>query len=334
MNPMRILGQDLALDLGAASTQIYARKRGIVINEPSLVVRCSTTGKVIGYGADTPAGTGPEPVAIRPVVGGVPADVDLTTRMIRHFLRKVHGHPFSRPRMVIALPADSTGFAGNALRDLAFQAEARRVYLVHHGLAAALGAGLPVREAAGNMIIDIGRDTTRIAVVSCASVVHAATVQSGGADVNRAIVAQVKHDHGLDITEQSAEVAKRGIGSAWRPVNRTASVRGVDRSGRTGIVAISAGQVYEATRQTVTMIVRAAREVIERCSPDLAADVADRGAVLTGGGALMRGLARRLRLELEVPVQRAERPVETVALGLGRCVDDIGRISRDTLMQP
>ncbi|WP_327090038.1 rod shape-determining protein [Nonomuraea sp. NBC_01738] len=328
---MRILGQDLALDLGSASTQIYVRKRGIVINEPSLVVRSGATGKLVGFGAEKPVQTGEdEPEAIRPVSGGVPVDKELTRRMLRHFLRKVHGHPWSRPRMVFALPSDATGMVRDLLQDLAYQAEARRVYLVQHGLAAALGAGVPVRDAAASMVIDVGCETTRIAVLSFGAVVCAATVQAGGADVNRALAAQIRRDHGLDIDEHAAELAKRSIGTAWKPVRRKASVRGHDPGGRgAAIVSISAEQVYEATKQPVRAIVRTAVRCVESCSGDLAADVADRGVVLTGGGALMRGLARRLRAELGVPVQRAERPIEAVALGLGRCVDDLGLIGKD-----
>ncbi|MFI6498866.1 rod shape-determining protein [Nonomuraea typhae] len=332
MNPMCVLGKDLALDLGAASTQIYVRRRGIVINEPSLVLRSGATGRVVGFGAETPKS--PDPIAVRPVRRGVPADQDLTTRLIRHFLRKVHGHPFSRPRMVIALPADTTGRAGSLLRDMAFEAEARQVYLVHHGLAAALGVGLPVREATGNMIIDIGCDTTRIAVVSCGAVVCAATVQAGCGDVNRAIAARVNRELNVHLGEQAIEQAKRRIGSAWRPADQSATLYGGDDSGRIGAVTITAAEIYEAIRQPVTMIVRAAAQILERCPPELATDVADRGAVLTGGGALMRGLARRIRLELGIPVQRADRPVEAVALGLGRCVDDLSLTRKELVTRP
>lgn len=328
---MRFLGKDLALDIGAASTQIYVRRRGIVLNEPSVVIKSGATGKVVAYGADTP--TSADPVAIRPISGGMPVDSELTRRLIRHFLRKVHGHPFSKPRMVIALPDESAGLAGGVLRDMAFRAEARQVYLVQHGLAAALGAGLPVREPGGHMVIDIGCDTTRIAVLSCGTVVSAVTVQAGGAEVNRAIAAQVKRDRGLVIGDHAAELAKRQVGTAWKPQERHTDVHGHEPgTGRTGTVSISSAQIYHATRLPVSMIVRAAARTIEGCSPDLAADVAHRGAVLTGGGSLMRGLTDRLNAELGIPVRRAERPVEAVALGLGRCVDELGLLPRAALV--
>ncbi|MFI6598125.1 rod shape-determining protein [Nonomuraea sp. NPDC050536] len=325
MNPLRILGRDVAIDLGAASTQIYVKGKGIVLNEPSVVTRSLATGKVVAVGAD-PAPKG-DILTVRPVSGGVPYDGDLTRHMLRHFLKKAHGHPFARPRMVIALPSDPTGIIGVTLRNMAYDLEARRVYLVHHGVAAAMGAGLPVKDASGNMVIDIGCDTTRIAVVSFGALVTARTIPVGGSDVTRALVAHIRRDHGLVITEAAAEEAKRGIGTAWKPLRRQAEVPAVDPyTGERRTVAISAELVYRATKTPVERIARAALDMVEGLSSDLALDIGDRGVVLTGGGSLLRGLTRRLRQELGIPVQRAERPVETVALGLGRCVDNLRRI--------
>ncbi|GAA0915595.1 rod shape-determining protein [Nonomuraea longicatena] len=328
MNPMRILGHDLALDLGAASTQIYVRKRGIVLNEPSLVLRDESTGEVVGFGAEEPRTA--DSVAVCPVSRGVPTDHELTRRLIRHFLRKVHGHSFSRPRMVIALPADSTGLARDVLRDMAFEAEARQVYLVQHGLAAALGAGVQLGDPTAHMIVDLGCDTTRIAVVSRGSVVRAVTVHAGGRDVNRALIAQVRHEHHQVIGEHDAEQAKQRVGTAWKPSRARATVRGTDPETKgESVLLVTAEEVYRATRALVNTVVRAATRLIEECSPETAEDVTDHGATLTGGGALMHGLPDRLHAELGIPVQRAERPVEAVALGLGRCVDDFSLIRKD-----
>ncbi|WP_214323217.1 rod shape-determining protein [Nonomuraea sediminis] len=324
MNPLRLLGRDVAIDLGAASTQIYVKGKGIVLNEPSVVTRSLATGKVVAVGAD-PAPKG-ETLTVRPVSGGLPYDGDLTRHMLRHFLKKAHGHPFARPCMVIALPSDPTGIIGDALSNMAYDIEARRVYLVHHGMAAAMGAGLPVKEATGNMVIDIGCDTTRIAVVSCGAVVAARSLPVGGGDVTKALVALVRREHGLVITEAAAEDAKR---------RKPLEVPAVDPyTGERRTVTISAELVSMATKTPAERIARAAADMVEGLSPDLALDIADRGAVLTGGGSLLRGLGKRLRQELGIPVQRAERPVESVALGLGRCVDDLRRIPGRLVIRP
>ncbi|GAA3230061.1 rod shape-determining protein [Nonomuraea helvata] len=321
---MSLLGRDLAVDLGGASTRIYARGKGIVLDEPSAVILDDRTGKVIAYGADA---TGAE--ACRPVSGGLPVDGELTRRMVRHFLSKVHRRPFARPRLVMALPDGCTPIERAALSDLAFEADARRVVLIPHSLAAALGAGLPVDSFAGHMVIDIGRDSARIAVLSSGAAVTTASVPGGGEAVNRAIVRLVEQEHGLLLDEHEAESAKRDIGTEWKPLDRHVTVRARDPdTGREREVRLPVQQVYEATRQPVEAIVRAAMETVERCPAELAADLGGRGAVLLGGGALLRGLARRLRASLKMPVRRAERPLECVAFGLGRFVDDMGLTAR------
>jgi rod shape-determining protein MreB len=322
MSPFHLMGHDLALDLGGASTQIYVRGKGIVLDEPSVVVRNPGTGQAAGFGSDA---AGRDGDAVWPVGGSGPLDTELTRRMVRHFLRKVHGHPFSRPRMVMALPDDWTPFDRIRLRDLAFEAEARRICLVQHGLAAALGTGLPVADPAGMMIIDVGRGATRVAVLSGARVVSARTAETGGDAMNRAIVRLVEREQGLFIGELAAEEAKLRVGSAWKPFDRQVEVHGRDLvSGLDCSVTLTAQQVWEATRQPVDAIARAAVAAVESCPAELAADVGDHGAVLLGGGALLRGLSRRLRSRLGIPVHVAERPIESLALGLGRCVDDPG----------
>ncbi|MFC5824377.1 rod shape-determining protein [Nonomuraea insulae] len=321
---MRLLGRDVAMDLGAASTRIYVRRKGIVLDEPSAVMCDARTGKVIGYGAEA-AALGPGGHTCWPVSGGLPADIELARRMIRHFLRKVHWHPYARPRLVLALPGDSTPIDRAALFDVAYEADARTVRLVPHALAVALGAGLELTDRTGHMVIDIGRDSARIAVLSGESVVAEGSVPCGGRAVNRAIARYVEREHGLLLDEPEAESAKRRAGGGDEEI----VVRARDpETGRERELTLPVGRIFEATSAPVESIVRAAEETVERCSAELAADLGARGAVLVGGGALLRGLRRRLREALCMPIHRAERPLEAVALGLGRCVDDLGLIAR------
>ncbi|KAB8193499.1 rod shape-determining protein [Nonomuraea phyllanthi] len=321
---MSLLGRDLAIDLGGASTRIYARGRGIVLDEPSAVTLDDRTGKVIAYGADVTSGP-----TCRPVSGGLPADGELTRLMVRHFLGKVHRVPLARPRLVMALPDGSSPIERTALSDVAFEADARRIELIPHSFAAALGAGLPLGDCAGHMVIDVGRDSTRIAVLSSGAAVSTTAVPGGGEAVNRCIVRLVDREHGLVLDESEAEAAKRAAGTEWKPLNRHVTVRARDPgTGREHEVRLPVQEMYEASRQPIEAIVRAAMEAVEQCPAELAADLGERGAVLMGGGALLRGLARRLRASLGMPVRRVERPLECVALGLGRCVDDLGLVSR------
>ncbi|PRX58645.1 rod shape-determining protein MreB [Nonomuraea fuscirosea] len=321
---MRLLGRDLAMDLGAASTRIYARRKGIVLDEPSAVMCDGRTGKVIGYGAEA-AALGGGGRTCWPVSGGLPADTELARRMIRHFLRKVHWHPYARPRVIMALPSDSTPIDRAALRDIAYEAEARTVQLVPHALAAALGAGMELTDCTGHMVIDIGRDAARVAVLSGESVVAAGSVPYGGQAVNRAIARFVEREHGLLLDEPEAESAKRRAGGGDRQI--MVHARDPD-TGRERELALPVERIFEAAAQPVESIVRTAMETVERCPAELTADLGVRGAVLVGGGALLRGLGRRLRETLCMPVRRAERPLEAVALGLGRCVDELGPIGR------
>jgi rod shape-determining protein MreB len=324
---MSLLGRDLALDLGAAGTRIYVKGKGIVLDEPSAVARDAETGRVLGYGAEAAGGEYGE--TCWPVSDGLPADGELTRRLVRHFLRKVHRNPFTRPRMVMALPDGATAIDRVALRDLAFEVESRSLLLVPHAVAAAVGAGVPVKDEAGHMIIDIGRDSARIAVLSNGITVEFGTVPGGGRAVNRSIARLVEREHGLLLDENEAEAAKRCAGVDWKPLDRHVTVRGRDvESGRERAAPLPIQQIYEATRQPVDAVAEAAVGIVGRCPPELAADLGERGAVLVGGGALLRGLCRRLRAALWMPVRRAERPLECLALGLGACVDDLGLIAR------
>ncbi|MGW4402492.1 rod shape-determining protein [Nonomuraea sp. NPDC004702] len=327
---MSLLGRDLAIDLGAAGTRIYAKGRGIVLDEPSVVLRDRQTGRVVGFGAEALDGAdgadGADGETYWPISDGLPQDGELARRMIRHFLRKVHRHPFPRPRLVMAVPDEFTPIERVALRDAGFEAEARGILLVKHAIAAALGAGLPVRDGAGHMVVDIGRDATRVAVLSCGAVVAAGTVRGGGNAVTRAVARLVEDEHGLLADEREAESAKL---RATREPAGNVLIRGRDAgTGEERAVALPAARVREAAVQPVEHIVRAAEYTMERCPPELTADLGERGMVLVGGGALLPGLRRRLQEGLSMPVRRAERPSDSVALGLGRCVEDLGLIAK------
>ncbi|MEU4573229.1 rod shape-determining protein [Nonomuraea sp. NPDC023979] len=310
------LGRDLAIDLGSVSTQIHARGRGIVLNEPTAVARSPETGRAVRFGAQAVCCGD----TCWPVRGGMPGDPELARLLIRHFVHRVH--KFTRPRLVMALPDGCSPIVARTLGDLAYEADARGVVLVPHALAVALGAGVALDEPAGAMVVDIGPGLTRIAVLAGGDVVTAASTGVGGDDMNRAITRLVEHRHGILISESEAEAVKRDAGTAWKPLHRQVLVHGHDpETGCERVVAVPVHDLYEATRQPVDAIVRAAAQAVEHCPPELAADLGERGATLAGGGSLLRGLARRLRTALAIPVRRADQPVETVALGLARYVD-------------
>lgn len=296
MNPLAFLGRDLALDLGAATTQIHVPGRGIVHDEPSAVARTP----------EDAAGTPPE-------------DGDHAVRLITHVVTKVHGHPFARPRLVMPVPSDATPVQRDALRDLAYQAAARRVTLVEQELAAALGAGLPVHDPAGRMIADIGPRLTRVALLACGTVIATRTLRTGGDAATAAIAALAAREHGLLVGRAEAEAVKRRTGPFWKPPGRYVIARGLDPESRQARVAwVPVQQLYEVTKAPAEAIARAVAAILESCPAELSADVAAHGMVLTGGGALLRGLPRRLRATMGIPVRRAPHPVHATVLGLAR----------------
>ncbi|SDJ60384.1 rod shape-determining protein MreB [Nonomuraea maritima] len=325
---MSILGRDLAVDLGAARTRIYIKRKGIVLDEPSAVLLDRRTGKVIAFGAEA-VGDG-RGETHWPVNGGLPADAELAQRLVRHFTRKVHWRPYARPRLVMALPGDSTPMARAALHDMAYEAQARDIVLVPQALAAALGAGLPSGDRSGQMIIDIGRHATRVAVLSGDMVVAHGSVPYGGRAMDRAIARLVEREHGLALDEFEAEAAKMRAGAAPRPADgEIVPVHARDPdTGRERVLALPVRLLCEVAAQPAGPIARIAEETVARCPAELAADLGERGAVLVGGGALLPGLGRRLREHLRMPVRPAERPLESVALGLGRCLDHLGLTGR------
>ena len=452
-NALTFLGRDMAVDLGTANTLVYVRGRGIVLNEPSVVALNTTTGQVVAVGVDAKRMIGRTPgniVAVRPLKDGVIADFDVTERMLRYFIQKVHRRTrMVKPRIVVAVPSGITGVEQSAVKEAGHQAGARRVYIIEEPMAAAIGAGLPVNEPTGNMVVDIGGGTTEVAVISLGGIVTSQSIRIGGDELDQAIITFGKKEHSLMLGERTAEEIKLALGSAFPaadephaeirgrdlvsglpktilisaaeirhaieepmaaaigaglPVNeptgnmvvdigggttevavislggvvtsqsiriggdeldeaiitfgkkeyslmlgeRTAEeiklalgsafpsadepyaeIRGRDLvSGLPKTVVISAAEVRRAIEEPVNLIVDAIRSTLDKCPPELAGDVMDRGIALTGGGALLRGLDQRVREETGMPVHIADSPLESVVLGTGKCVEDFDTLRR------
>jgi rod shape-determining protein MreB and related proteins len=334
---LAFLGRDMAVDLGTANTLIYVRGRGIVLNEPSVVALNVSTGQVLAVGADAKLMIGRTPgniQAVRPLKDGVIADFDVTERMLRYFIQKVHKRThLAKPRIVIAVPSGLTGVEQSAVKEAAHRAGARRVYIFEEPLAAAIGAGMPVNEPTGNMIVDIGGGTTEVAVISLGGIVVSQSIRVGGDELDQAIITFVKKKHMLMMGERTAELIKISIGSAFPEADESqAEIRGRDLvSGLPKTVVISAEEIRRAIDEPLNVIVDAVKTTLDKCPPELAGDVMDRGIALAGGGALLRGMDDRLREETGLPVHLADNPLESVALGTGKCVEDfeaLGQILR------
>jgi rod shape-determining protein MreB and related proteins len=319
---------DLSIDLGTANTLIYVRGRGIVLNEPSVVALNLNTGQVVAVGTEAKRMIGRTPgniVAIRPLKDGVIADFDVTERMLRYFIQKVHKRThLAKPRIIIAVPSGLTGVEQSAVKEAAHQAGARRVYIFEEPLAAAIGAGLPVNEPMGNMVVDIGGGTTEVAVVSLGGIVVSQSIRIAGDELDRAIITYAKKEYSLMLGERTAEQIKISIGSAFPAEEEPrADVRGRDLvSGLPKTVVMTAEEIRVAIGEPLSMIVDAVKSTLDKCPPELAGDVMDRGIALAGGGALLRGLDDRLREETGLPVHLADDPLQSVALGTGKCVED------------
>jgi rod shape-determining protein MreB len=322
------IGRDIGVDLGTANTLIYVRGRGIVLNEPSVVAVNTATGQVVAVGAEAKAMIGRTPshvVAVRPLKDGVIADFEITERMLRYFIQKVHKRRyFAKPRVVVCVPSGITGVERRAVIEAATQAGARAVHIVQEPMAAAIGAGLPVGEPTGSMVVDIGGGTTEVAVISLGGIVCAQSVRVAGDELDDAIIAHIKKEHSMLLGERTAEEIKIGLGSAL-PLEEEihAEIRGRDLvSGLPRTIVVSTTDIRQAIDEPVSRIVDAVRGTLDACPPELAADVMDRGIVLTGGGALLRRLDDRLCCETGMPVVVAPSPLDCVALGAGRCVDE------------
>lgn len=335
-----MFSNDLAIDLGTANTLVYLKGKGIVVSEPSVVaVQKDSMGqrKVLAVGMEAKKMLGRTPgsiIAIRPMKDGVIADFDITEEMLRYFIQKVHNRKtLVRPRIVICVPSGITQVEKRAVKESAESAGAREVYLIEEPMAAAIGAGLPITEASGNMIVDIGGGTTEVAVISLAGVVYAKSVRVGGDKLDEAIVQHLKRKYNLLIGERTAEQVKIEIGSAHPDSEvRTMEVKGRDLvSGIPKTLEIDSTEIREALSETVNAIVEAVRIALERTPPELAADIVDKGIVLAGGGAYLRNLDVLLREETGLPVVIAEDPLSCVVLGSGKVLDELDLLKRVTI---
>src|SRR5512141_2256241 len=320
---LSLFSSDLAIDLGTANTCVYARGKGIVVNEPSIVAINKVTGRVEAVGKDAKDMLGRTPgniVAIKPMKDGVIADFEVTEKMLTYFIKKAHNrNVWVRPRIVIGVPSEITQVEKRAVKDSAYRAKASEVHLVEEAMAAAIGAGMPITEPSGNMIVDIGGGTTDIAVISLA-----------GNEMDEAIIQYIKKTYNLLIGERTAEQIKMEIGSAYPLEERmTMEIKGRHLiEGVPKTVTITDEEIREALAETVNVIVDAVRVALERTPPELSADIVDRGIVLTGGGSLLKNLDKRLREETGLPLAMAEDPLSSVVLGAGKMLSDFNLLRK------
>jgi rod shape-determining protein MreB and related proteins len=328
------LGRDLGIDLGTCNFTVYVRGRGIVLHEPSVVAVNAKTGAVLAVGSEAKRMIGRTPghiVAIRPLKDGVIADFDVTEKMLRYFIRAVHKRRvLTKPRVVICVPSGITGVEQRAVEEATIQAGARAAYIIEEPMAAAIGAGLPVHEPAGNMVLDIGGGTTEVAVISLGGIVVSESVRVGGDELDDAIIAYIKKEYSLMLGERTAEEVKMAVGSAfpfagsWGEAGEPkAEIRGRDLvSGLPKTIVVSAEEIRHAIAEPVHRIVDAVKDTLDKTPPELAADIMDKGIVLTGGGALLTGLDERLRHETNMPIHITEDPLSSVAIGAGKCLEE------------
>jgi rod shape-determining protein MreB len=332
---LHLFSNDIGIDLGTANTLVYVRDHGIVLREPSVVAVQAGTNKVLAVGDEAKRMLGRTPgniVAIRPLKDGVIADFEITEAMLRHFINKVHNRrKMVRPRVVIAVPSGITEVEKRAVKDSATHAGAREVFLIEEPMAAAIGVGLPVQDASGNMIIDIGGGTTEVALISLAGIVFSRSVRVAGDELDEAIVQYLKRAYNLMIGERTAEEIKIKIGSAY-PVGdkeTTMEVKGRDLvAGLPKTITVTSQEVREALLEPLSTIVDSVRVTLERCPPELSADLVDRGMFLAGGGALLRGLDRLLSEETGLPVHVADDPLSAVAEGTGKVLEELKTLAR------
>jgi rod shape-determining protein MreB len=326
-------GRDMAVDLGTANTLVYVHGRGIVLSEPSVVAIDERTGDVHAVGVEAKRMLGRTPgtiSAIRPLKDGVIADFDVTEQMLRHFIQKVHQHRFAHPRVVVCVPSGVTGVEKRAVEEATLSAGAREAHLIEEPMAAAIGAGLPVSEPTGNMIVDVGGGTTEVAIISLGGIVVSQSLRVGGDEMDEAIISHIKKEYKLLIGQQTAEEIKLEVGSAFQLKEEVqAEVRGRDMlTGLPKTVVLSSEEVRQALEEPLSQILDAIRSTLDKTPPELAADIMDRGIVLAGGGVLLHGLDERLRHETQMPVQLAESPLTCVAVGAGRSLDVLEVMNR------
>lgn len=333
----RFFSSDLAIDLGTANTLVLAKNKGVVVYEPSIVAINKVTGRVEAVGKEAKEMVGRTPgniIAIRPMKDGVIADFESTEKMLDHFIKKAHNrNMWVRPRIVIGVPSGITQVEKRAVRDAAFRARATEVYIVEEAMAAAIGAGLPITEPSGNMIVDIGGGTTDVAVISLAGIVYSRSVRVAGNEMDEAIIQYIKKKYNLLIGERTAEQVKMELGSAF-PLEEELSMEIKGRNLMEGVpktIVITDSEIREALSDTVQSIINTVHEALEKTPPELSADIMDRGIVLTGGGALLKKLDVRLREETGLPVTVAEQPLYSVVLGAGKMLDNIDLLRKVTL---
>ena len=334
---MSFFSNDLAIDLGTANTCVYARGRGIVVSEPSIVALNKVTGRIEAVGTEAKEMLGRTPghiTAIKPMKDGVIADFEAAEKMLAHFIRKAHkGNGLVRPRVVIGVPSEITQVERRAVKDSAMRAKVSEVHLIEEAMAAAIGAGMPITEASGNMVVDIGGGTTDIAVISLAGVVYGKSVRVAGNELDEAIIMHARKAHNLLIGERTAERIKIEIGSAY-PLEHPISIEVKGRhitEGRPTTVTMNDVEIRKALVEPVRFIVQAIHDALERIPPELSADIFDRGIILTGGGAMLKNLDMRLREETGLPVQVAEDPLSSVVLGAGKMLSDFDLLRRISL---
>jgi rod shape-determining protein MreB and related proteins len=322
------LGRDMAVDLGTANTLVYVRGRGIVLNEPSVVAVNVKDGRPLAVGIEAKRMIGRTPghiQAVRPLRDGVINNFEITEKMLRYFITRVHQRRWAKPRMVICVPSGVTGVEKRAVQEAAEYAGARKTpFIIEEPMAAAIGAGLPVHEPTGNMVVDIGGGTTEVAVISLGGIVTSQSVRIGGDELDEAIIQFIKKEYSLALGERTAEEIKIALGSAY-PLEQElrAEIRGRDLvTGLPKTIVTSTEEVRRALDEPVSAIVDSVKVTLDKTPPELAADIMEAGIVLTGGGALLHGLDVRLRAETGMPIVIANNPLFSVALGAGQCLEE------------
>ncbi len=329
-----LFSNDIGIDLGTANTLVYVKDRGIVLREPSVVAVQAGTKRILAVGVEAKRMLGRTPgniVAIRPMKAGVIADFEITEAMLRYFIKKIHNRrKMVRPRIIIAVPSDITEVEKRAVKDSATHAGAREVFLIEEPMAAAIGVGLPVQEPAGNMIVDIGGGTTEVALISLAGIVFSRTVRVGGDEMDECIVQYMKRVYNLMIGERTAEEIKMTMGSAY-PVGEDTSIEVKGRDLVAGLpktLTITSEEIREALQEPVSSIIDAIRITLERCPPELSADLVDRGMVLAGGGSLLTGIDKLIAEQTGLPVHLADDPLSAVAEGTGVVLNELNFLRR------
>ncbi len=334
MSLLSFFSNDIAIDLGTSNTLVFTAGKGIVLSEPSIVAINKLTNKIVAVGAEAKEMLGRTPshiVAVRPLKDGVIADFDVTERMISYFIRRANnGRVWVRPRIVIGVPSGITQVEERAVKDTAYRAKATEVFLIEEAMAAAIGAGLPITEPSGNMVVDVGGGTTDVAVISMAGIVYSRSIRVGGTAMDEAIINYIKRNYNLLIGDRTAEDIKINIGSAF-PLDEelTMDIKGRDLvEGKPKTITITDREIRDSLSEVTSSIVESVRMALERTPPELSADFIDKGMILTGGGALLRNLDLRLREETGIPVSIAEDPLSAVVLGVGRILDDLDLLRR------